>query len=252
MANIQGFDQLNIVSRRSIPYEEYFADMALTKAQKEKRKSLALILEDVLLIFFEMYRSSLNMGTLNEVRIKQEFTYQLYDAIENSKEAEKYFESEDQLDKYVADTVRETYRTTAENLEKFPNDVVPIDGVTEDEVLQDAEETGTIPADKTEPYWTSTDRAEFIAENESNTLLNSAEFVEAKESGKTYKIWMSYGDDRVRLTHQIVDGAKVPIGTYFDVGRARMLYPKDVTSELSTGAECPEEVIGCRCSIRYV
>lgn len=252
MANIQGFDQLNIVSRRSIPYEEYFANMALTKAQKEKRKSLALILEDVLLIFFEMYRSSLNMGTLNEVRIKQEFTYQLYDAIENSKEAEKYFESEDQLDKYVADTVRETYRTTAENLEKFPNDVVPIDGVTEDEVLQDAEETGTIPADKTEPYWTSTDRAEFIAENESNTLLNSAEFVEAKESGKTHKIWMAYPDDRVRITHQITNGAKVPIGAYFDVGAARMLYPKDVTSELSTGAEHPEETINCRCSVRYV
>lgn len=248
MANPQGFDKLNIIKRRSIPYDEYYAEMDLTKQQKEKRKALALILEDVLLLFFEMYRS----GNISEVILKQEFTYQLYDAIENSKDAEQYFENEEQLDKYVSDVVSETYRATAENMAKHPDDVVPKDGVTEEEVLEAAEETGTIPADKTEPYWTSSDRAQFIAENEANAILNSADYVVAKKSGKTHKIWMSYRDERVRMTHREVDGAKIPMDAYFDVGRARMLYPKDVTSELSTGAECPEEVINCRCAVKYV
>ena len=206
MAETQNFDKLNILKRRSIPYDEYFGDMDLTPKQKAKRKEMALILEDVFYIFFEMFGIGLEIGFLNELKVKQELTYQLYEAIENSKEAERFFESEEQKDKYIG----------------------------------------------TEKYWLSDDRAQFIAENESNTLLNSAEFIEAKEEGYTHKIWMSYGDDRVRLTHQEVDGAKIPIGAYFDVGRARMLYPKDVTSELSTGAECPEEVCNCRCSCKYI
>ena len=140
-------------------------------------------------------------------------------------------ESEEQKDKYITDTVNETYRSTFENIVREPD---------------------TLDYTGTERYWLSDDRAQFIAENESNTLLNSAEFIEAKEEGYTHKIWMSYGDDRVRLTHQEVDGAKIPIGAYFDVGRARMLYPKDVTSELSTGAECPEEVCNCRCVCKYI
>jgi uncharacterized protein with gpF-like domain len=92
----------------------------------------------------------------------------------------------------------------------------------------------------------------FIAENESNTLLNSKEFIEAKEDGKTHKIWMVYPDNRVRPTHIDVNGAKIPIDSYFYVGDAMMLYPKDVTSELSTGADHPEETVNCRCVVRYI
>ena len=231
MAETQNFDKLNILKRRSIPYDEYFGDMDLTPKQKAKRKEMALILEDVFYIFFEMFGKGLEIGFLNELKVKQELTYQLYEAIENSKEAERFFESEEQKDKYITDTVNETYRSTFENIVREPD---------------------TLDYTGTEKYWLSDDRAQFIAENESNTLLNSAEFIEAKEEGYTHKIWMSYGDDRVRLTHQEVDGAKIPIGAYFDVGRARMLYPKDVTSELSTGAECPEEIVNCRCAVKYV
>lgn len=231
MAETQNFDKVNILKRRSIPYDEYFGDMDLTPKQKAKRKEMAIILEDVFYIFFEMFGKGLEIGFLNELKVKQELTYQLYDAIENSKEAERFFETEEQKNKYITDTVNETYRSTVENIVREPD---------------------TLDYTGTEKYWLSGDRAQFIAENESNTLLNSAEFIEAKEEGYTHKIWMSYGDDRVRLTHQEVDGAKIPIGAYFDVGRARMLYPKDVTSELSTGAECPEEVCNCRCTVSYV
>lgn len=234
---IQGFDQLNIVQRRSIPYREYYGDMDLTKEQKTRRENLAFILEDIIAIWLIVMEQNIANNNINEARDKQRLTYMIYDEISDK----GYFENDLELNKYVGDFVNETYRSTVENRQKYPDDVVPKGNITEPESVDDVE-----------PYWTSEDRAKFIAENEANTLINTAEYTEAKAQGYTHKIWMSYGDERVRATHQIVDGAKVPIGVYFDVGAARMLYPKDVTSELSTGAEHPEEVISCRCTIKYV
>lgn len=223
MADTQNFDKLNILKRRSIPYEEYFGDMELTEKQKKNRMSTVLILEDYIMIFFDLIEQG-----ANEATIKQEMVYMIYELVDD----EQFFaDDERQESKYVTSLVKELYESTVENLEKSP---------------QDYDYTGT------KPYWVSEDRAKFVAENESNTLWASKEYIEAKEQGKTHKIWMAYPDDRVRLTHQDVDGAKIPLDAYFDVGRARMLYPKDVTSELSTGAECPEEVINCRCAVKYV
>ncbi len=226
---IQNFEELNILKRRSEPFRDYFKGMGISQKQKEDRIELALSLEEILMIFFDLFQT----GIVDEVRIKQEITYSLYEVLteDTDNPGGKYFDTEEALDKYIKQIVNDTYDATVENMEKSPNDY---------------DYTGETP------YWVSDDRAMFIAENEANALFNCKEYKEAKEQGYTHKIWMSYGDDRVRLSHQIVDGAKVPIGVYFDVGRARMLYPKDVTSEFSTGAECPEEVIGCRCSIVYV
>ena len=238
MAETQSFDKLNILKRRAIPYEEYFGDMDLTPKQKAKRKELALILEDYILLFFSLIQSG-----ASELTIRQEMTYELYKIIDDK----GYFEDEKQIDKYVAETVENTYRSTVDNMREHPNDIILDEDVTEEEII-----TGDIPEDKITPYWTSDDRAQFIAENESNTILNSADYVGAKKKGFTHKIWITYGDDKVRPTHQEVDDSKLPLNDYFDVGGARMLYPKDVTSELSTGAEHPEEYINCRCSLKFI
>ena len=224
---IQDFDKLNIVERRSMPYSKYFGDMELTPKQKKAREELALILEDYIMLFFDL----INNG-VNEITVRQEMTYEMYKIIDDK----GYFETEAQTDKYISDLVNNTYQSTVDNLQNHPNDVSEYD----------------IENDTIEPYWTSKDRAMFIAENESNTLLNSKEFVEAKEDGKTHKIWMVYPDNRVRPTHIDVNGAKIPIDSYFYVGDAMMLYPKDVTSELSTGADHPEEIVNCRCVVRYI
>ena len=85
-----------------------------------------------------------------------------------------------------------------------------------------------------------------------NTLFNSKEYIEASAQGYTHKIWVAYPDDRVRPTHVQTNGSKIPIGAYFTVGNARMLYPKDLTSEFSTAGDYPEEYINCRCQIKYV
>lgn len=223
MADTQNFDKLNILKRRSIPYKEYFGEMELTEKQRKDRMSTVLILEDYIMIFFNLIESG-----ANEATVKQEMVYMIYELVDD----EKFFaDDERQESKYVTGLVKELYESTVENLEKTP---------------QDYDYTGE------KPYWISEDRAKFVAENEANTLWASKEYIYAKKSGKKYKIWMSFGDDRVRLTHQITDGAKIPIDAYFDVGRARMLYPKDVTSPESTGAECPEEIVNCRCTVKYI
>ena len=222
MADIQNFDKINILKRRSLPYYEYFGDMELTKEQKRRREALAITIEDMIMIFLTLVDAG-----LPEVRVKQELVNSLYEALEDK----PFFESEEQKDKYIVDLVNETYKSTVDNLAKFPRDY---------------DYTGN------SKYWVSEDRAQFIAENEANTIYNSAEFVEAKKQGKTHKIWITYNDDRVRPTHIEVEGAKIPIDSYFYVGMAQMLYPKDVTSEFSTGASHPEETVNCRCTISYV
>lgn len=59
------------------------------------------------------------------------------------------------------------------------------------------------------------------------------------------KQWVTSHDDRVRATHRQVDGETVPIGGVWMVGGWPMRYPGDPYGQ-------PEEVIGCRCSVRIV
>jgi bisphosphoglycerate-dependent phosphoglycerate mutase len=227
MANPQGFDKLNILKKHSIPYPEYFADMELTPKQKKEREKFCYILEDLIIIYFEMIKTSRDMGILNEYTIKQELMYNLYEAVDDK----GFFENVEELDRYVEDFVDVSYATTISNLDEHPNDM---------------DYTGE------QQYWISEDRAKFIAEDQSNTLFNSKDYVEALKANKKQKIWKSFGDERVRHTHEEVDVTMIDIDDYFEVGAAKMLYPKDVTSALSTGAEHPEEVINCRCQFIYV
>jgi uncharacterized protein with gpF-like domain len=245
---LREFDQLNIVQRRSIPYDEYFGDMALTKEQIARRKTLAIILEDIIAVWLIVMEQNIENDAVDEIRDKQRLTYMIYDEVSDK----GYFSDEKEQDRYINNFVDNTYQSTVDNRVNHPDDYVSKGDKTEQEILDSIESTGSVSEDSVEHYWTSEDRAKFIAENEANTLFNSKEFIEAKAKGYTHKIWMAYPDDRVRPTHVEVDGAKVPIGVYFDVGRARMLYPKDVTSEFSTGEECPEEIVNCRCTVIYV
>ena len=96
------------------------------------------------------------------------------------------------------------------------------------------------------PFYTSEDRATLLAENETQAISNISEYENAKEFGFTYKEWLAMPDEKVRETHALVDGEKVPIGTPFIVGDSLMMYPMDA----SLGAS-PQEIINCRCSIRY-
>ena len=95
-------------------------------------------------------------------------------------------------------------------------------------------------------YWTSDDRAMIGALNESNSIVNYSELVDAIEQGYTKKIWKTERDNKVRETHREVDNKKIPIEEYFEVGNERLLYPHDE-------ANCVDlkEVCGCRCHLEF-
>lgn len=95
-----------------------------------------------------------------------------------------------------------------------------------------------------DPYYTSWDRAMFIAENEANSIGNYRQQLEAVKSGKKYKTWLTMNDKKVRHTHKEIDSLKIPIFETFQVGDSKMMFPKDSNGEA-------KEIIGCRCVLEY-
>ena len=95
-------------------------------------------------------------------------------------------------------------------------------------------------------YYYSSDRAIFMAENESLTCWNHQGFSDAIKSGKRKKQWMDIRDKKERETHLRVGRTIKPIEEPFVVGESLMQYPKDT----SLGADS-SEIVNCRCTIRY-
>ena len=97
-----------------------------------------------------------------------------------------------------------------------------------------------------DPYYFSKDRAMYISENESETAYNHDEFEKALLNGKRYKQWVSMKDIRVRGTHKAVDDTVKLMQEPFVVGDSLMMYPKDTSLDAD-----PEEIVNCRCIIKY-
>lgn len=97
-------------------------------------------------------------------------------------------------------------------------------------------------------YMTSTDRSIVIAETETNNAANYDGYEEAKEDGKTQKVWVTMADPKVRQTHMDIDGMTIGIDELFDVGEAQMRFPCD--EEMAY--DFPGEVVNCRCHLEYL
>lgn len=95
-----------------------------------------------------------------------------------------------------------------------------------------------------EEYYLSNDRATLVSVNEANSILGYRQLQEAKDRGYTKKTWITERDNKVRKTHREVDRETIDIDQLFLVGNSLMSYPHDFSAE-------PEEVCGCRCSIKY-
>lgn len=96
-------------------------------------------------------------------------------------------------------------------------------------------------------WYTSDDRAAFIAENEASGTIGWDELMEAMEAGMTQKTWHGMLDKRERESHVDAEDQTVGIMEFFQVGEAQLLYPHDEIN----GAEYPEETVGCRCWVTY-
>lgn len=207
------FDELNTLydderDPMSMDYDEYFDDMDLTDIQKLERKDSAQELEEV-------FRDLLALIFYLYV----DGAYDYAEAIMTAQEAYG--------DALYGVEVSEYFRNT-----HIP---VTVSGIV-----------NTMLAHPENPFNFSMDRVRLIAENESNSIWNDAEYEEAIKSGKTHKKWHSIIDKKTRDSHRYLDGKIKRIEEPFEVGDSLMMYPKDE----SFGAGM-EEIANCRCSIEY-
>lgn len=96
------------------------------------------------------------------------------------------------------------------------------------------------------PFFLSEERAYLLAEDNANTLFNYYDFEQALSQNKSMKQWLTILDGRERETHNLADGMIAVVEQPFEVGDSLLMFPKDT----SLGAS-PEEIINCRCSVRY-
>lgn len=90
------------------------------------------------------------------------------------------------------------------------------------------------------------ERIQMIAANESLYINNYVEQQQAVNEGKKFKVWHTMEDERVRVTHEMVNRKEIPINEAFTVGVSKLMFPGDT----SMNAE-PSEIILCRCYLTY-
>lgn len=183
------FDELNSLNRRSIPYDEYFDEMDIEEEEKEKRKSFAEKLDDVMLFIFALFGTMKVYKTMNRAYIEKRL-YEEYTSIVN-----QYMIVDDYLQEQGYQFSQEIIDATIRN---------------EDDA-----------------YFLSVDRAILISENAANGVFGYQEFKNAIQRGKTMKEWVDIRDKKERKTHRKVGGKKIPILEPFVVGDSLMLFPKD-------------------------
>ena len=202
-------DELNII--RSMSYEDYFGDMGITKEQKERRIRLAEELEEIYLLLLILMDEAIE----NEVMDYSDIISSVADKWEEAVERE--LPDEDYLEEYVPRFVGNAVEVTLRHVE--------------------------------DPWYFSMDRVIYNAENEANVVINRAEYLEAISEGKTMKTWHSLLDGKERLSHNEADGQTIGIFDLFQVGRARLMHPKDI--KFGDGVDHPQEIINCRCYMTF-
>lgn len=221
MPRVQTFDELNSIVNDDEYFEAYFADMALTKRQRDDREDIAKDFEDLMFFIFSLILLMVETEAL-DLQNAQEQVYERYLQILR----DKGVTIDDDAIRAARTFAESVPRTTAEEiLSRMANE--PVDGVNGED-----------------GYGTSNRRAREVSASEANTVYNREEFSAAVASGKTRKQWITILDGKERHTHRAVSGVTIPINDYFAVGDALMLYPHMADAP-------PEEVVNCRCSIRY-
>ena len=207
---------------RSMPFEQFFGEMDLSQAQKEKRIETAEdIFEFMRLAIASMYYERAALG-FDEMNRLSPVIYTDYTAPAEGIER-NYQQMLEEMDAPHTEYFAATHARTR--------------------ALEIALAT-TMHSD--DPYFYSDDRVRLIAENESNSIWNDSDYADAILTGKSRKTWHAIIDRVTRGTHRDVNGTTIPISEPFTVGGSLMMFPMDE----SMGAG-PEEIVNCRCSVTY-
>ncbi len=204
------FDELNMLvkNERSMPFKKYFGEMNLPEEEKSKRIQMAEEMEVNFIVTMTLLFTMTQANKIDYELIRKQIEYSYLETLRKYASVDKYLET------YV---------------KSFSYDVID-----------------STKKHKSEPYYYSLDRAMFMAENEVNTAINHARYMEAVNSGKTMKRWESIIDEATRKDHREINGKYIPIGQAFHVGDSWMMFPKDT----SLGASA-NQIVNCRCTVIY-
>lgn len=191
-----------------ISYDRYFGEMKIDNAEKSKRILLAELLEDDFIAILFLLGADLDV----------------------TNDVDKDF--------YVRQ-LKERYRASIKQFLSLSKDMEDYIDLVCNSIIQTT-------IDNNSDYFTSYNRAKTLAAEESNSVSNIEQYQKAIANGAKYKKWNTILDGRERGTHHISDGQTVKIDEAFDVGKSRMMFPRDT----SLGADI-SEIAGCRCSVEY-
>lgn len=199
-------DELNNISTfdEEEYFKEYFKPMDISEEAKEEREEASEDIFDLLLFMFLLIDENLNNGAFTYNDLLMEFQRRYADIIATYGRNDSYFQS------YLGLVPGEILDTTIKNLDN--------------------------------EYYTSRERAARIAVNEANTILNYEDLQKAIEAGMNVKIWHTMKDNRVREKHRELEGTKIGITEYFEVGQSRLLFPCDEVNCTNI-----RDIAGCRC-----
>ena len=207
----RNIDELsNLTTQKAEPPKEYFGKMDLNEEQVEKRLQYTKKANELFDVILILLLTMNERGETNFFYAKSLLESWILSLVA------EFTTPDDYLMDYATDTAYNFVDTTNKHID--------------------------------EPWYTSSDRALYNAENGANDVLNYTEYKEAIEAGKTEKRWITEKDNRVRKSHKAVTQKPIPILEYFRVGMAQMRFPKDY--ELA--AAFPEELVNCRCTIEYL
>ena len=206
----RNIDELSNLTTRAVEPEKYFGEMDLNEEQVKKRVAYTKKANELFDVILILLMTMRDNGTLDYVYARDMLESWLLSLIS------EFTTPDDYLIDYATDTAYNFVDTTKKHID--------------------------------EPWYTSSDRSLFNAENSANDVMNYSEYIDALHSGKTHKKWITEKDNRVRKTHKGLDGKTIGITEVFHVGFALMRFPKDYDLAMSF----PEELVNCRCSIKYL
>ena len=224
------FDNLNNIqteyTEESFDIERFIDEMEISDEQKDNRKELAQELSLALMFLFALVREQMNYYGYIDYAI-------LYNRFKGKFEpiVLKYARNDEYIQTYVDKASNDIINTT---INRAALDTAIIVGAMQ------AEESNT-------DFWLSQERADIVAANEANTILNYEELQEAVDEGKTKKQWVTMHDRRVRHTHRQIDGKTIDIDEFFQVGDVQLMIPRDEVNDWTGG----EETANCRCTLRF-
>ena len=244
MPTLQVFDRINrldsegnnLYKLRSMPYEQYFGEMAfLSDEEKEERIALAEDLEDVMMFLMFLVVSQSNysyMAAISSAETKETLRQRMVDTVSN------HVEIDGELQEQINDFIDEATDTTFEYLVIL-------------NAIGNNASTGPIPTTGSEnetdaEFYLSDDRARLLAEEESNSIFNYMGFEQAVMRGYRTKTWLTMADAFVRRTHVPMEGKTIPIDELFQVGDSFMRFPRDQKYNARL-----KEIVRCRCGIKY-